>query len=764
MAIRMSGMISGMDTDSIIKELMSAKSAKKTKLVQQKTKVEWKQEIWSDLNTKLYKLYTDQLNKVRLAGNYATKKVTSSNENMVTATASSSAGSGSHTIEIQSLASSQYITGGKTSLKGSSTLKSTGMEVGTVIKVSSGSGSSATVKSLEVTDSTTVNDLVNTMKSAGINASFDEAQGRFFISGKNSGEANAFSIQTYTLNTTESAVLKTATDALKTAAGITDSQIASYQSLLEDLAKKQQVYDDVSTTDKLTAWTNLQTAKQKVSDMEDSFYTTAASKKVAADRLDAMKNGTGDAKQAYDDIVNAVKKSFYELDTDGTVKSPNVLTEAAKNNAKAAFMNEATATINQGIYNGSLNFDSIAERDAAIQNEYKRLYELKNADEATALEMKATELYEKTLDTAVTNVANAYPSTAEGAALVKSIADAEIANTNSEIAKGITDYKTAQAAYADAVNNANTPASGKLTALGLADIAVEVNNGKTTVKSTNAATDFVLKEAADSKIILDGAEIITNGNTFTAAGVTYNLKNAQVGTTVSVSVTNDTQAVYDMVKNFVKGYNTILEEMNTLYNASTAKGYEPLTDEEKEAMSDKQIELWEDKIKDSLLRRDDKLGGVINTLRSSLQGSITVNGKSYSLASLGITTGAYTEKGLLHIQGDSEDTIYSSSTNKLMAALNSDPDAVASALSALTNNLYTAMQDKMKSSSVSSALTFYNDKEMKNQVTNYTKEIAVWETRLQDMEDRYYKQFSAMETALAKLQSSSNNLASLLGN
>lgn len=763
MAIRMSGMISGMDTDSIIKELMSAKSAKKTKLVQQKTKVEWKQEIWSDLNTKLYKLYTDQLSKVRLAGNYATKKVTSSNENMVTATASSSAGSGSHTIEIQSLASSQYITGGKTSLKGSSTLVSTGMDAGTIIKVTNGKGSSATVKSLEVTSKTTVNDLVNTMKSAGLNASFDEAQGRFFISGKNSGEANTFSVQTYTLNTSEGADLKTATEALKTAAGITDSQISSYQSLLEDLAKKQKAYD--TATDKLTAWTNLQTAKQKVADMEDSFYTTAASKKVAADRLDALKNGTGDAKQAYDDIVNAVKKSFYELDANGNVKSPETLSAAAKNSAKTALMNEATSTINKGINDGSLKFNSLAERDAAIKNEYKRLYELIDTNEDTALQSKATEIYEKALETTVNNAANAYPSTTEGAALVKSLADTEKANTSGDIATSIATYKTKQAAYSNALNNATSLVTEKLKNLGLADMGVaDINAKDADGKYLYRTDDFVLKDATDSKIILDGAEIKSDSNTFTAAGVTYNLKNAQAGTTINVAVTNDTQAVYDMVKNFVKGYNEILEEMNKLYNASTAKGYEPLTDEEKEAMSDKQIELWEGKIKDSLLRRDDKLGSVINAMRTSLQGSVSVNGKSYSLSSLGITTGAYTEKGLLHIQGDADDAAYSINTNKLMEALSSDPDSVASALSAITSNLYTTMQDKMKSSSVSSALTFYNDKEMKNQVTNYTKEITVWETRLKDMEDRYYKQFSAMETALAKLQSSSNSLASLLGN
>ncbi len=766
MAIRMSGMISGLDTDSIIKELMSAKSAKKTKLVQQKTKVEWKQEMWSDLNTKLYKLYTDQLSKVRLAGNYATKKVTSSNENMVTATASTSAGSGSHTIEIKQLASAQYITGGsKTGLKGSSTLKDAGMDVGNVIKITSGTGSTATTKSLEITATTTINDLVNTMKTAGLTASFDEAQGRFFITGKNSGEANAFSIQTFKLDTAESAAFKSASEALKSAAGITDSQISTYQSLLEDVAKKESAYN--TAKDKVTAWTELQEAKQNVTDAEESFYTTAASKTVIAERLDELKqaaagNGSEEAKKVYGEIETAVKKKYYELDTDGKVKSPETFSQAAINSSKASIMSEATAYINKGMNDGTLTFDTVAERNQAIQDKYTSLLNDIDADESTALAKKTQELYNKQLDTAMNNSATIYPSTTEGTSKVKT--EVEALKADGAISTAMNNYKTARVTYANAVNNATAVETGQLSAIGLADIKVDIVNGKPSVVSSGGPSDFQLKTAVDSTIILDGATITNAGNTFSAAGVTYNLKNAQEGTTINVSVTNDTQAVYDMVKNFVKSYNEILTEMNTLYNATSAKGYEPLTDEQKEVMSDKQIEIWEDKIKDSLLRRDDKLGGVINTLRTSLQGSISVNGKNYSLASFGIVTGSYTEKGLLHIQGDSDDATYSDKTNKLKEALSSDPDAVANALAGLTSNLYSAMQDKMKSSSVSSALTFYNDKEMKSQVTDYTKQIKVWETRLQDMEDRYYKQYSAMETALAKLQSSSNSLSGLFGN
>ncbi|MFW5646892.1 MAG: flagellar filament capping protein FliD, partial [Acetivibrio ethanolgignens] len=246
MPIRMTGMASGLDTEALIKELMSAKSAKKTKIEQKKTKLEWKQEKWAELNTKIYKLYTDQLSKLRLAGNYGAKKATSSNESIVTATATTSAGSGSHTIEVLQLASAQYVTGKQVSgLKADSKLTEAGMTEGTVIKITSGSGSGATVKTLEVTDGTTINDFVGKMKEAGLNASFDEGQRRFFISSKQSGADNAFSIETYQMGSGESLALKTAEEQLK-AAGLSDSQISGSRSLLEDLEKKQNAYDNAT--------------------------------------------------------------------------------------------------------------------------------------------------------------------------------------------------------------------------------------------------------------------------------------------------------------------------------------------------------------------------------------------------------------------------------------------------------------------------------------------------------------------------------------
>ena len=213
----------------------------------------------------------------------------------------------------------------------------------------------------------------------------------------------------------------------------------------------------------------------------------------------------------------------------------------------------------------------------------------------------------------------------------------------------------------------------------------------------------------------------------------------------------------------------MISYMDGLYYAESADGYEPLTDEEKQEMTDKQIEDWEEKIKESLLRRDSTLSGLSSAMKSAIMGTnLTINGKSYSLATFGIGTGNYfstsgTDRGKFHIDGDEDDPISATNQDKLMAAISEDPDAVIQYFQKLSQNLYDTLSKKMSTSSVSSAFTIYNDKQMSSQYSELSSKVDDWEERLEKYEESYYKKFSAMETALAKLQSQQTSLASMLG-
>ena len=94
--------------------------------------------------------------------------------------------------------------------------------------------------------------------------------------------------------------------------------------------------------------------------------------------------------------------------------------------------------------------------------------------------------------------------------------------------------------------------------------------------------------------------------------------------------------------------------------------------------------------------------------------------------------------------------------------LEDDPDTVREVLSGIVSNLYDGLTKKMGTSRLSSTLTFYNDKEMASQLSDYKKEISDWESKLSTMEERYYSQFTAMEKSLASLQSQQNSLSQYL--
>ena len=119
MAIRLSGMNSGLDTENIISELVKAKSVKKDKLVKAQTKLQWKQDAWKELNTKVYSLYSKTLSNMRLKGDYSKKTTKVSDSTAATVITGDSAVNGVQNLQINKLAKTGYLTGGK--LEGTST-------------------------------------------------------------------------------------------------------------------------------------------------------------------------------------------------------------------------------------------------------------------------------------------------------------------------------------------------------------------------------------------------------------------------------------------------------------------------------------------------------------------------------------------------------------------------------------------------------------------------------------------------------------------
>mgnify|MGYP001108942558 FL=1 len=284
----------------------------------------------------------------------------------------------------------------------------------------------------------------------------------------------------------------------------------------------------------------------------------------------------------------------------------------------------------------------------------------------------------------------------------------------------------------------------------------------------NGDAKAVKVDGQDAKIILNDATFTSKNNVFDINGLTITAL-TESSETVTLTTEMDTDGIYDMIKGFLKQYNEVMNEMDKLYNASSAKGYEPLTNDEKMSMSDSEIEEWEKKIKDSILRKDENLSTVSSSLREIMSGGISVGGKTMYLFDFGIDTLGYfdaeeNERNMYHIDGDADDAETSGKADKLRGMIASDPDTVINFFSQLSQQLYGKMFDMSKSvNGYRSYGNFYDDKKMQSDYDDYTSKIKDLEDKLTAYEDKWYAKFSKMETAMAKMQSSQNALAGLLG-
>lgn len=710
MPIRMTGMMSGLDTDAIIKELMTAQSAKKTKIENKKTKLEWTQAIWKDMNTKLYGFTTRTVFQMRKEGSYLSKKVTSSNEAKVSAKATISAPQGAHKLQVNSLAQAQSLTSGVLKMtdgskpKSQTTLKDLGITEGTVINIKSNANEGKAQK-LEVTDQTSISDFVAACKAAGLNANFDEGQSRLFVSSAESGKENSFSI------TTDAAGYTNAKNEIGNVIGY--SQLTAEEK--KEVQKAYEIFhDDGATADDKDA------AKAK---LEKYMAKTMAHNQAVEEEKASIRAGinTDDIKEElYTKAAKAALKEAGIADDD-----PDYATKLAD---KVTEMKDSDAA-------GSSFHVTADAVEKAVTAQVDKLY----AEDSTHAANVAANTQKYIDDTSLIT----------GYAAKKAELDA-----------AVTAFEAEDPALA-------AGAASELSKLGMGEITGTETTDIGNVGADGSVDDskFSLVTARDANITLDGANMTFTTNNITVNNISLELKGVTEGEEIKIVVENDTDTTYNMVKDFVKEYNTVLKSLNDAYYADSARGYEPLTDEEKEAMSEDEVEKWETKIKDSLLRRDNTVFNIASAMRSAMQISVTASdGKTYSLASLGITTSTdYTEKGLLHIHGDEDEETYGDDPNRLQNMLNTNPELVQEILTKVGDKLYSSMQEKMQKTSLSSALTFYNDLQMTQQLDNYKKDIKNWEAKLTDLENRYYKQFTAMETAMAKLNSQSNYLSSLLG-
>ena len=260
------------------------------------------------------------------------------------------------------------------------------------------------------------------------------------------------------------------------------------------------------------------------------------------------------------------------------------------------------------------------------------------------------------------------------------------------------------------------------------------------------------QKGTDASITLNGAEFTSSSNNFKINDI--NISVLAEGTTNINYQQNNT--VFDTVKDFITKYNELIEKIDTKRTTSAGK-YEPLTEDEKYSMSDKQVEEWEKKIKDGILYKDDKLTSLSNNMKTTMLSSIKIDGVDYALSSFGINRGSYFSTS------ESNRGVYNIDEAKLKEEIEKNPNKVITFISSLSSKLYDTIDAAMRSTNYSSAYTIYNDKQIKKDITDYEKKIKEWEDKITAIEDKYYKQFATMEKMMASMQSQSSYLSSFIG-
>lgn len=275
---------------------------------------------------------------------------------------------------------------------------------------------------------------------------------------------------------------------------------------------------------------------------------------------------------------------------------------------------------------------------------------------------------------------------------------------------------------------------------------------------------------------INGQEVYLNDNTYTLDGNTFTFNdNMTIGETYTVNIAKDSTTVKDALKKFVESYNKLIDDVYGYIGKSPAKDddgntYEPLTDAEKEEMSEDEITKWEEKAKQGVLYNDSTVSTVMSQMRSALYTSVTLDdGSKFGIYNLGIKTSSeWSEHGKLQIDENAfdkafennEDAIiklFTDSDTGMMKKLNSVIDGAVKSSGAVNTRGTLVRKAGKADSSVTTDSTIY-------------KEMVKMQDRLKELQDRYdtkeeywWKVFTNMETAMADLNSQTSYISSYLG-
>lgn len=683
MVLRVGGLASGMDIESIVKNLMTAERMPLDKLKQQKQTLEWQRDDYRAMNTLLLDFRTE-LTQMKLTSKYRSSSVTTSDESKVTATAATSAAQASYSIsKVDRLASAAYRVGGQIStgsVDASQSLRSQDSKLATSIGWTAGAVGSQTLTGDGDNKVSLKLEADESIKTAELSKMSVKVNGTSY-------KVVAAPVAPAALGANE----VTITDKGELQFG---SAIAVGASIKVDYLTNQRVQSTKLTSDATT----FQLDRKEINNAGFN-----------------LKIGTAEYTLG-DYVANEKNERVFEL-------------------------TEGRGSVN--LTTGLVTFTgSPVAKDTTITATFKERY----ADFSISSQTSKDEVTEKFLirsSDSMNQVINKVNSSGSGVSMIFDSFTSKFSFTRKE--------------------TGNYGSGDEMAFSGSVVSAFKIY----TDENGNAVNE---QGGENAKFTVNGLDTERQSNTFEMSGVSITLKaefnktGDPIGSPVNLSVSKDSNAIYDNIKGFVDKYNTLIGAISSKTSEERYRSYTPLTDDQREQLSDKQQEQWEEKAKSGLLRRDSILTGVLTTMRGNFSQPVsndTTNAMYRQLASIGITTTAnYLEGGKLEIN-----------EAKLKEAINTNPDAVealfrgggdsaAAGEKGIVHRLYDTVNATMDRLKERAGNTFSTSQQfaLGRQLSNIDSSITRFESRLTQVEDRYWKQFTAMEKAIQQANSQSSYL------
>ncbi|MBU8906012.1 flagellar hook-associated protein 2 [Desertibacillus haloalkaliphilus] len=268
----------------------------------------------------------------------------------------------------------------------------------------------------------------------------------------------------------------------------------------------------------------------------------------------------------------------------------------------------------------------------------------------------------------------------------------------------------------------------------------------------------------NAQFSINGLETERQSNTFEVDGVTFTL-NQTFSESTTLNVQTNTDDVFDQIMEFVDEYNELIADVNGKTTESRQRDYPPLTDEQKDAMSEKEIEQWEEMARSGTLSSDRILSSGMNQLRLDAYSPVENEDASYQLLSdIGVNlVSDYQARGMFEVD-----------ETELRQAIENDAEGVYQLFAAngdsfeeqgVARRMRESLKGTIDSVSDRAGGTDFggNQHTIGRNIDNINDRISNFERRLQQTEERYWSQFTAMERAIQQANAQADQMFAMMG-